>query len=124
MFPDHVVFTVAVPANHLLSPEEGEYIGKTAYREDVNSCQLRFVGVLFRTYDASEAFALFLEKYGKKEIVFILGGPYGLDNTVKKSADFCLSLSPMTLVHGMARMFLLEQIYRACTLLRGEPYHK
>ena len=73
---------------------------------------------------SSEAFALFLEKYGRKEIVFILGGPYGLDDTLKKAADFSLSLSSMTLVHGMARMFLLEQIYRAFTLLRGEPYHK
>ena len=73
---------------------------------------------------SSKAFALFLEKYGGKEIVFILGGPYGLDEPLKKAADFCLSLSPMTLVHGMARMFLLEQIYRAFTLLRGEPYHK
>jgi len=73
---------------------------------------------------SSKAFAFFLEKYGRKKIVFILGGPYGLDDTLKKEADFCLSLSPMTLVHGMARMFLLEQIYRAFTLLRGEPYHK
>ena len=76
------------------------------------------------TFLSSEAFALFLEKYRRKEIVFILGGPYGLDPALKKAADFCLSLSPMTLVHGMARMFLLEQIYRAFTLLRGEPYHK
>jgi 23S rRNA (pseudouridine1915-N3)-methyltransferase len=73
---------------------------------------------------SSEAFALFLEKYRRKEMAFILGGPYGLDDTLKKAADFCLSLSPMTLVHSMARMFLLEQIYRAFTLLRGEPYHK
>jgi 23S rRNA (pseudouridine1915-N3)-methyltransferase len=75
----------------------------------------------------SEAFARSLEKWsgsGSKEIAFILGGPYGLEESLKKEADLSLSLSPMTLAHGMARMLLLEQIYRAFTLLRGEPYHK
>jgi len=76
---------------------------------------------------SSEAFARSLEKWsssGSKEIVYILGGPYGLEESLKKDADSSLSLSPMTLAHGMARMLLLEQIYRAFTLLRGEPYHK
>lgn len=76
---------------------------------------------------SSIAFACFLEKWGNfglKEIAFILGGPYGLDKSLKEEADFCLSLSPMTLTHGMAKMLLLEQIYRAFTLLRGTPYHK
>jgi len=76
---------------------------------------------------SSEAFARSLEKWsssGSKEIVYILGGPYGLEESLKKDADSSLSLSPMTLTHGMARMLLLEQIYRAFTLLRGEPYHK
>jgi 23S rRNA (pseudouridine1915-N3)-methyltransferase len=61
---------------------------------------------------------------GRKETAFILGGPYGLDESLKEGAGFRLSLSPMTLAHGMARMLLLEQIYRAFTLIRGEPYHK
>ncbi len=73
---------------------------------------------------SSEGFALFLEKSLRKNLTFVLGGPYGLDESLKKEADFILSLSPMTLVHTMARMLLLEQIYRAFTLLRGEPYHK
>jgi 23S rRNA (pseudouridine1915-N3)-methyltransferase len=47
-----------------------------------------------------------------------------LEEALKEEADFRLSFSPMTLAHGMARMLLLEQIYRAFTLLRGEPYHK
>ena len=47
-----------------------------------------------------------------------------MDEDLKREADLRLSLSPMTLAHGMARMLLLEQIYRAFTLLRGEPYHK
>ena len=73
---------------------------------------------------SSEGFSLFLEKFLRKDMNFVLGGPYGLDEILKKEADFILSLSPMTLMHTMARMLLLEQIYRAFTLLRGEPYHK
>ena len=76
---------------------------------------------------SSEGFARSLEKWsdsGSREIAFLLGGPYGLEEALKEEADFRLSFSPMTLAHGMARMLLLEQIYRAFTLLRGEPYHK
>lgn len=76
---------------------------------------------------SSEAFARSLEKWslsGSGEIAFILGGPYGLEEAVKKEAGCTLSLSPMTLTHGIARLLLCEQIYRAFTLLRGEPYHK
>jgi len=76
---------------------------------------------------SSEGFARSLEKWsnsGSREVVFLVGGPYGLEEALKKEADFRLSLSPMTLAHGLARMLLLEQVYRAFTLLRGEPYHK
>ena len=76
---------------------------------------------------SSEAFARSLETWsssGLKEVAFILGGPYGLDDSLKEKADFRLSLGSMTLTHGLAKMLLLEQIYRAFTILRGEPYHK
>jgi 23S rRNA (pseudouridine1915-N3)-methyltransferase len=76
---------------------------------------------------SSEAFSRSLEKWGSSgsgEIAFLLGGPYGLEESVKAGVDYTLCLSPMTLAHGMARMLLCEQIYRAFTLLRGEPYHK
>jgi len=75
----------------------------------------------------SEAFARSLERWsnwGSREVAFFLGGPYGLEDVLKREADFRLSLSAMTLAHGMARLLLLEQIYRAFTILRGEPYHK
>jgi 23S rRNA (pseudouridine1915-N3)-methyltransferase len=76
---------------------------------------------------SSEVFARCLERWsnsGLKELTFIVGGPYGLDAALKQEADFRLALSAMTLTHGLARMLLLEQIYRAFTILRGEPYHK
>lgn len=55
---------------------------------------------------------------------FVVGGDVGLDATLKQRADKLLSLSPMTLPHQLARVILLEQIYRACTLMRGISYHK
>jgi 23S rRNA (pseudouridine1915-N3)-methyltransferase len=55
---------------------------------------------------------------------FVVGGDVGFDETVRKRADKLLALSPMTLPHQFARVILLEQIYRACTLIRNIPYHK
>lgn len=57
------------------------------------------------------------------EWTLLIGGPYGLSDSLKKRADLVLSLSPMTLTHQMARLLLLEQLYRCCTIIRNEPYH-
>jgi len=57
-------------------------------------------------------------------VTFVLGGDVGLDDSVRSRADKLLSLSAMTLPHQLARVVLLEQIYRACTLMRNIPYHK
>ena len=57
-------------------------------------------------------------------IHFVVGGDVGLDESVKRRADMLLSLSAMTLPHQIARVVLLEQIYRACTLMRNIRYHK
>ena len=55
---------------------------------------------------------------------FVMGGDAGLDDAVKQRAQKLLTLSAMTLPHQLARVLLLEQIYRACTLMRNIPYHK
>ncbi len=55
---------------------------------------------------------------------FVVGGDIGLDESVKQRAGKLLSLSAMTLPHALARVVLVEQIYRACTLMRNIPYHK
>jgi len=60
---------------------------------------------------------------GVPEWTLIIGGPYGLSDELRKRADLVLSLSPMTLTHQMARMLLLEQLYRCCAIIRNEPYH-
>lgn len=57
-------------------------------------------------------------------VYFVVGGDTGLDDSVRQRADKLLSLTPMTLPHQFARVLLLEQIYRACTLMRNIRYHK
>ena len=58
-----------------------------------------------------------------RNLVFIIGGPYGFSKAVYDRADSLLSLSRMTFSQEMVRLFFIEQIYRAMTILRGEPYH-
>ena len=79
-------------------------------------------GVLFSSRD----FAQYLEKKmlsGIKELVFVIGGPYGFSEKLYSRANSQISLSKMTFSHQMARLLFTEQIYRAFTILRGEPYH-
>lgn len=64
---------------------------------------------------------LFMES---SEITFIVGGSYGIDKKIKDKADFRLSFSKMTFPHGLFRVMLLEQIYRALTIKEHLPYHK
>jgi 23S rRNA (pseudouridine1915-N3)-methyltransferase len=61
---------------------------------------------------------------GAKDLLLIIGGDEGLDERVRQAADLTLSLSKMTLPHRLARVVLVEQLYRAFTILKGEPYHK
>jgi len=61
---------------------------------------------------------------GIKEITFIIGGAEGLSRAVVEKADFSLSLSFLTFTHEMARVILLEQLYRSFTILKGYPYQK
>jgi 23S rRNA (pseudouridine1915-N3)-methyltransferase len=75
---------------------------------------------------SSRAFAEFLQKKmagGLKELVLVIGGPYGFSEGVSEKAASKISLSRMTFSHQMARLLCVEQIYRAFTILKGEPYH-
>ncbi len=58
-----------------------------------------------------------------QHLVFVIGGPYGFDETVYKRANGSMSLSDMTFSHQMVRLFFVEQLYRAFSILKGEPYH-
>ncbi len=75
---------------------------------------------------SSTGFANHLQKRfnsGGKSLVFVIGGPYGFSDAIKTRANERLSLSPMTFSHQMVRLIAAEQIYRAMTILRNEPYH-
>jgi len=64
-----------------------------------------------------------VEQDGLRDMAFVVGGPYGLDKGLVSQCNAVLSLSPMTFTHDMARLILSEQVYRACTIRAGEPYH-
>ncbi len=64
----------------------------------------------------------YLNMPGKK-MIFVIGGPFGFTPEIKKRANQIISLSKMTFNHQMARLFFLEQLYRAMTIMKGEPYH-
>ncbi|TCT24590.1 23S rRNA (pseudouridine1915-N3)-methyltransferase [Melghiribacillus thermohalophilus] len=65
-----------------------------------------------------------LSTYGRSKIAFIIGGSLGLSKAVTQRSDFSLSFSKMTFPHQLMRLILLEQVYRAMKINRGEPYHK
>lgn len=74
----------------------------------------------------SRGFADWIQKQmnsGRKRLVFIIGGPFGLSQEVYSKANSKIALSQMTLTHEMAKLMLSEQLYRAMTILKGEPYH-
>ena len=74
----------------------------------------------------SMGFSEFMQKQfnaGGKKLVFVVGGPYGFSPEVYKRAMSSVSLSSMTFSHPMVRLFMVEQCYRAFTILKGEPYH-
>jgi 23S rRNA (pseudouridine1915-N3)-methyltransferase len=76
-----------------------------------------------QTFD-SPAFAERLEGSGSERLVFVIGGAEGIDPALKARASWKLSLSPMTFPHELARLLLLEQLYRALSIQQGGPYHK
>lgn len=75
---------------------------------------------------SSVGFSTWLQKQmntGMKQLIFVIGGPYGFSDEVYQRANQKISLSKMTFSHQMVRLFFTEQIYRAFTILKNEPYH-
>lgn len=75
---------------------------------------------------SSEGFSEYIQKRlnsGMKQLIFVIGGPYGFSEEVYQRANGKVSLSKMTFSHQMVRLFFVEQLYRAFTILKNEPYH-
>ena len=72
----------------------------------------------------SEPFARRLDQLGNQRLAFVIGGADGLTDALKASARWQLSLSPMTFPHELARLMLIEQLFRAQAILQGSPYHR
>ncbi|APU09038.1 23S rRNA (pseudouridine(1915)-N(3))-methyltransferase RlmH [Cellulophaga lytica] len=101
--------------------KEGELILKKLSTTDV-LILLDENGKQFTSLDFSD----YLQKKmnaGIKQLVFVIGGPYGFSDTIYATAKGKISLSKMTFSHQMVRLFVVEQIYRGFTILRNEPYH-
>lgn len=101
---------------------EGEKI-LSAINENAFTVTMEISGKQF----SSEEFAEKIQDIniqGINQLVFVIGGAYGLYDAVKQRSDLHLSLSKMTLPHQMARLLLLEQIYRSFKIINNEPYHK
>lgn len=77
------------------------------------------------TERSSTGFAQWLQKrlLAGRQLTFVIGGPYGFSDAVYKRADDKVSLSQMTFSHQMVRLIFAEQLYRACTIMKGEKYH-
>ena len=77
-------------------------------------------------HKSSVEFSKFIQKKlnsGIKTVTFIIGGPYGFSSEIKSMSNYQLSLSKMTFSHEMIRLFFTEQLYRAFSILKNEPYH-
>ncbi len=102
--------------------EEGENIRKKLPRGGA-VVALCIEGELLDSVALSET----LQRYGtegKTQVTFLIGGSFGLDKDLKREADRRISMSPMTFPHHMARIMLLEQVYRAYQIADGTKYHK
>jgi len=113
----------------LREAREEEAIGKESDRVEVHADPGGHLVVLDRLGKqmGSEEFARWwaqMERGGCRELTFAVGGALGFSDRLRRRADTLLSLGRMTFTHEMSRLVLLEQLYRARTILRGEKYHK
>lgn len=112
-------------AKHLSVDEQRSREAALILKHVSNSDKLLLLDERGQVY-TSEAFAQYLNKLmvgSISHVVFVIGGPYGFDDAVYRRANGLISLSNMTFSHQMVRLFFVEQLYRAFTILRGEPYH-
>ena len=110
---------------NLSQPQQKEKEGELIISKLKNTDQLMLLDEKGKEYRSLD-FANFLQKKmnsGIKQLVLVIGGPYGFSEAVYKKATGKISLSKMTFSHQMIRLFIVEQLYRGFTILKNEPYH-
>jgi 23S rRNA (pseudouridine1915-N3)-methyltransferase len=109
-----------IPVDKVKEREAARLSEKVPERAQTVACELGGKSL------SSEQFAEFLQtaREQDRDLAFLIGGAFGLSPGVAKKSTMRLSLAPWTLPHEIARLVLVEQIYRAGTIVRGEPYHK
>jgi 23S rRNA (pseudouridine1915-N3)-methyltransferase len=110
---------------HLSIAQQQEKEGVQLLKKVNSGAQLVLLDERGKTL-SSVGFSQYLQKKmnaGTRELVFAIGGPYGFSKAVYQQATGTLSLSSMTFSHQMIRLFMVEQLYRAFTILKNEPYH-
>lgn len=108
----------------LTSDQQKQAEGELILRAVAQNADLVLLDERGKEYRSIE-FADYIQKKmsSGRDVVFVVGGPYGFSEAVYQRANGKISLSKMTFSHQMVRLFFVEQIYRAMTILRGEPYH-
>lgn len=99
--------------------------GKLILKESQNTDIIILLDEKGKSYTSMQ-FSKYLEQHmnnSVKNLIFVIGGPYGFSEEVYKRANGKISLSEMTFSHQMIRLFFAEQLYRAYTIMKGEPYH-
>ena len=112
-------------AKNLSQIEQKEREGVLILKEITSADQLILLDEKGHEFRSVE-FSRFIQKKmnsGMKQLIFVIGGPYGFSNGVYQKAQGKISLSKMTFSHQMIRLFMVEQLYRAFTILKNEPYH-
>lgn len=121
--------TVVIPAlkntKALSVDQQKQKEGELILKQIQNSDKLLLLDENGKEYN-SVGFSEFIQQNmnsGIKNVVFVVGGPYGFSDEIYKRANGKISLSKMTFSHQMVRLFFIEQMYRAMTILKNEPYH-
>lgn len=112
-------------AKNLSHQAQKEQEGKLLLAAVERSDQVVLLDVEGKQY-GSEAFSSYLQQLmnrGTRHLTFVIGGPFGFSDEVYRAVSDRISLSPMTFSHQLIRLVFLEQLYRAFTIIRGEPYH-
>ena len=108
----------------LTSDQQKQAEGEVILRTVTSSTDLLLLDEHGKEFRSIE-FADYMQKKmsSGRDVMFVIGGPYGFSEAVYQRANGKISLSKMTFSHQMVRLFFVEQVYRAMTILRGEPYH-